>query len=292
MNHDKLLGALFLSLAASIWGGMFVVVKVVVAIIPPIELVWLRYLIAIVALLLFSIITKTKWHIRKKDLGLIFLIGLIGNTISIVFQETGTWLSSAQTGAVITSSTPTFMVIFAWWILKEKLTKEKIISVLMATLGVIMIVGVHFEGKNMLLGSVCLVIAALTWALMSVLVKKVSDHYTSLQITIMSTFVAIVCLTPFVISNFSVIQQVNFAQPKVFLSLLYLGIISTALAFVLWNRGLSLLNAASSGLFFLFQPLVGTLLGWFFLGESISWMFVIGSLLVVGSIWYSIRFSN
>ena len=291
MKQDKLLGALFLSLAASIWGGMFVVVKVVVSIIPPVELVWLRYLIAFFALLGFSIVSKTKWHIRVKDLGMIFLIGLIGNTISIVFQETGTWLSSAQTGAVITSATPTFMIIFAWIILKEKLTVVKLISVLTATVGVLLIVGVHFSGKNMKLGSLCLVIAALTWALMSVLIKKVSDQYSSLQITIMSTFVAIICLSPYVLTHLAVLQKVDFSQPKVFLSLLYLGIISTALAFVLWNKGLTLMNAGSSGLFFLFQPLVGTLLGWLFLGESISWMFLVGSLLVVSSIWISIRFS-
>lgn len=292
MNQNKLLGAIFLSLAASIWGGMFVVVKVIVSIIPPIELVWLRYLIAIIVLLVFSIIRKTQWSFNWKDLGLILLIGLIGNTISIVFQETGTWLSSAQTGAVITSATPTFMIVFAWLILHEKLTAVKIMSVLTATIGVLLIVGVHFSGKNMLLGAICLVIAALTWALMSVLVKKVSSRYDSLQITILSTFVAIISLSPFVFSNMGVLQKVDFTQPKVFLSLLYLGIISTALAFVMWNKGLSLMNAGSSGLFFLFQPLVGTLLGWLFLGESVSWLFLIGSLLVISSIWISIRFSK
>lgn len=59
----------------------------------------------------------------------------------------------------------------------------------------------------------------------------------------------------------------------------------------MWNRGVQLLNAASSGLFFLFQPIVGTLLGWLLLGEQITWTFVLGSLLIAGSIWYSIRFA-
>ena len=292
MNKNKLGGALLLSGAASIWGGMFVVVKVVVQDIPPIELVWLRYLIAIVALLAISAVRKTTWHIRIQDIGWIVLIGLTGNTISIVFQETGTWLSSAQTGAVITSATPTFMIIFAWLILKEKLNYVKIISVIVATIGIILIVGLHFSGKNMLLGAICLVIAALTWALMSVLIKKISYHYNSLQITIMSTLVAIIFLTPFVFSNFSVLQKVNFIQPKIYLSLLYLGVISTALAFVMWNKGLTMMNATSSGLFFLFQPLVGTLLGWLFLGEQVSWLFLVGAILVISSIWISIRFSN
>lgn len=44
---NTLFGSIYLALAASIWGGMYVVVKVVVAVIPPLELVWLRYAVAL-----------------------------------------------------------------------------------------------------------------------------------------------------------------------------------------------------------------------------------------------------
>lgn len=117
---NTLLGSLYLSLASSIWGGMYVVVKVVVDIVPPLELVWLRYVIALIALLMIGVITKQSWRVAKRDWLLIMLIGLIGNTISIVTQEVGTMLSSAQMGAIITSTTPAFMVLFARIILKEK----------------------------------------------------------------------------------------------------------------------------------------------------------------------------
>ncbi|WP_195510365.1 DMT family transporter [Clostridium tyrobutyricum] len=290
MNSNKILGAIFLSISASIWGGMFVVVKVVVEYIPPVELVWLRYLIALFFLVIFGLIRGIKWRIARQDLFLIFLIGLIGNTISIVTQETGTWLSSAQLGAVITSATPTFMIIFAWLLLKERITSVKIISIIMATLGVIMIVGIHITGNHGLLGVLSLVVAALTWALMSVLIKKVSGKYDSLQITIYATFVAIVCLTPFVINNFSVFNNIHFTDSKIIFSLLYLGIVSTAVGFVMWNKGLQLMNAGSSGLFFLFQPIVGTLLSWLVLGEGISWGFFLGTVLILGSVWLTIRF--
>lgn len=120
--RNKLIGAFFLSLAASIWGAMYVVVKVVVEVVPPLELVWIRYVIAVLALGLIGIITKQSWKIAKKDWLLIFLVGLIGNTISIVTQEIGTMLSTAQMGAIITATTPAFMVVFARVILKEDIT--------------------------------------------------------------------------------------------------------------------------------------------------------------------------
>lgn len=291
MNSKKVLGSVLLSMSACIWGGMFVVVKIIVDEIHPIQLVWLRYLIAIIFLMIFSLLRREKWHWNWSDLRLIFLIGLIGNTISIVAQETGTWLSSAQTGAVITSATPTFMLIFAWLILKEKMTSVKIISVIMATLGVIMIVGLHLSGNYILYGVLSLIVAALTWALMSVLVKKV-NHYSSLQTTIISTMVAIVCLTPIIMLNPSALGNINFLNIKVILCLFYLGVISTAMAFVMWNQGLKLVNASSSGLFFLLQPIVGTLLGWLLLGENISISFIMGTILIIGSVWFSIKFTK
>lgn len=289
MDSQKFLGTVLLSLSACIWGGMFVVVKIIVGEVGPLQLVWLRYLVATVVLVLFSIVKKEKWQLNWHDLGLVVLVGIIGNAISIVAQETGTWLSSAQTGAVITSATPTFMVIFARIILKERLTKTKVLSVMMATVGVIMIVGIHLTGNNILWGVLSLVLAALTWALMSVLIKLIKS-YSSLQITIMSTIVAIFCLTPFVMVDSTALTHINFTEPKIILGLLYLGVISTAGAFVMWNKGLTLVKTSVSGLFFLLQPIVGTLLGWLLLNEGISFGFVIGTILILSSVLISIKF--
>ncbi len=290
-KSNKAIGSILLSLAASIWGGMFVVVKNIVTTIPPVELVWCRYVVAIIFLLLFCLIKGVKWHWDWLNGGLMILAGIIGDAISIVTQETGTWLSSAQTGSVITASTPTFMVIFAWFLLHERVTRTKVISLIMATTGVLIIVGVRFAGAHVLTGCLFLIIAALTWALMSVINKMVAPQYDVLEITTVATIVAIICLTPVAFSWHVTLGNVNFGSFKVWGSLLYLGAISTATAFVMWNRGVQLLNAASSGLFFLFQPIVGTLLGWLLLNEQITWTFILGSLLIAGSIWYSIRFA-
>jgi drug/metabolite transporter (DMT)-like permease len=292
MKKNKIFGALYLSLAASIWGGMFVVVKVVVAFIPPVELVWLRYLIAVVVLFAIGCAQHIDWHVKRKDWPLILLIGVIGNALSIVTQEAGTWLSSAQLGSVITAATPTFMILFAWWLLKERLTWAKIASVALATIGVLMIVGVHAIGAGNLLGAVFLMIAALTWAFMSVLIKLVPDDYPPVQVTTLATATALVCLSPIVLMQRSTVQWHYLTQPKIIVCLLYLGVISTAIAFVMWNRGLRLMNAAGSGLFFVFQPFVGTLLGWLILGEAIGFGFWAGVLLISASIWITIRYSD
>ncbi len=283
------LGSIYLALAASIWGGMYVVVKVVVSVIPPLELVWMRYLVAIIALLIIGLAKRLSWRIHRRDILLIITIGIIGNTISIVTQEIGTNLSSAQMGAIITSSTPAFMVIFARLLLKERLNLKKGISVGLATIGVFLIVGNGQIGMSNQLGGISLLVAALTWALMSVLLKRVPSNYSPIVVTAYSILVAIIILTPFVLGR---LDEINFSQlthPTIWGGLLYLGIVSTACAFILWNRGLQLLNASSGGLFFFFQPLVGTLLGWLLLGESIGGTFWVGSILILSGVLLVIR---
>ncbi|MGX4607867.1 DMT family transporter [Priestia sp. JNUCC 25] len=281
---NTLLGSIYLALASSIWGGMYVVVKVVVAIIPPLELVWIRYVIAILALVIIGLIKRQSWRISKRHIHLIVAIGVIGNAISIVTQEYGTMLSSAQMGAIITSSTPAFMVIFARLILKEKLNIKKGISVCLATIGVLLIVGNGHINMSSQLGGISLLMAALTWALMSILIKRVPSNYSPVAVTTYSILVAILVLTPFVYKGLAEIHISKLTDPTIGGGLLYLGIISTALAFILWNRGLQLLNASSGGLFFFFQPLVGTLLGWLLLGESIGGTFWIGSFLILSGV--------
>lgn len=281
---NKWLGSIYLTLAASIWGGMFVVVKIVVSVIPPIELVWLRYLVAGVVLFIWGIITKKKWRIDKRDWKWIFLIGLIGNTISIVTQEYGTLFSSAQTGAIVTSATPAFMLIFAKVLLKEKLTKRKVVSVVLATLGVFLIVGIDRVDLSHQLGGIFLFIAALTWALMSILIKLVPSKYSIYLITNYAIWVAGTLLTPFVIADFQQIAWNRLQEPIIGGGILYLGAVSTAGAFILWNKGIQMMDCATSGLFFFFQPLVGTFLGWLILHEPLTIWFWIGSLLIFASV--------
>lgn len=282
------IGSLYLIMAASIWGSMYVVSKVVLNVIEPLQLVWLRYLIALAALAAVGIATGQSWQISKKDIPLIGSIGVIGYFISIWAQFVGTHLSSAQMGSVITSATPAFMVVFAHLLLKESITARKMLSVCMATVGVLLIVGVGDIGDSFQIGGIILVAAALTWALMSVLVKRIPSHYSQLVTTTYAILAATVAITPFVT------PQMDFGHlcrlpSSIWAGVMYIGIVSTAGAFYFWNKGLQMVDASRGGLYFFFQPLVGTLLGWLFLGEQVDIVFWLGTVLIVGGVWLVIN---
>ncbi|XIF19987.1 MAG: DMT family transporter [Acetilactobacillus jinshanensis] len=289
VKSKNLVGSVLLTLAASIWGGMFVVVKSIVNEIPPIELVWLRYATAVLCLLIFSLFMKSRWKYDAHDLKLIIVIGILGNTLSLVTQETGTWLSNAQTGAVITTSTPIFMIIFAWLVLHQRLTWARLGAVIMAALGVITIVGINTGGAHLLLGILSLLVSSCAWALASILLKRLHGTYNTAQITLISSFVAVVMLLPWIFTHTGTMASIHFTSLKTIFCILYLGCISTASAFMMWDKGVELLGADNSGMFYLIQPIVGAILGWLILGESISAGFLIGAALIIGSVYVYLR---
>ncbi|MDR4983950.1 EamA family transporter [Bacillus cereus] len=284
---QTILGAICLSLAASIWGGMYVVSKYVLDFIPPLTLVWLRFIIAFVVLYAILKITEKKQQkkatICKKDWLLFAWIGFIGYFISITCQFIGTKLSDAHTGSLVTSATPAFMVIFAALILKEKLTARRLLSTIIATIGVIIVIGWDIEIGSYFIGTIILVGAAITWALLSIYVKIASAQFSSLVITTYAIFFSLFFITPFMIWEIqsTSIEAVN---TYVILGVLYLGIVSTAGAFFLWNKGLELMDASIGSLFFFFQPIVGSLLGWFLLNETLNSNFFIGGILIICSV--------
>ncbi|ACJ80954.1 DMT family transporter [Bacillus paranthracis] len=284
---QTILGAICLSLAASIWGGMYVVSKYVLDFIPPLTLVWLRFIIAFVVLYMILKITEKKQKktvtIRKKDWLLFAWIGFIGYFISITCQFIGTKLSDAHTGSLVTSATPAFMVIFAAIILKEKLTARRLLSTIIATIGVIIVIGWDIEIGSYFIGTIILVGAAITWALLSIYVKIASARFSSLVITTYAIFFSLFFITPFMVWEFqsNPIEHMNL---YVVLGVLYLGIVSTAGAFFLWNKGLELMDASIGSLFFFFQPIVGSLLGWLLLNETLSSNFFIGGILIICSV--------
>lgn len=168
-------------------------------------------------------------------------------------------------------------------ILKEKLTARRLLSTIIATIGVVIVIGWDFEIGSYFIGTIILVGAAITWALLSIYVKIASARFSSLVITTYAIFFSLFFITPFMVWEFQT-NPIEHMNMYVVLGVLYLGIISTAGAFFLWNKGLELMDASIGSLFFFFQPIVGSLLGWFLLNETLSSNFFIGGILIICSV--------
>ncbi|WP_088070337.1 DMT family transporter [Gottfriedia luciferensis] len=288
MNFFK--GAIYLSLAASIWGMTYIVSKVVLDHISPWLLLEMRFILALITLGIFSYF-KRSWKINKKDVFPIAVIALVGYTGSIGLQFVGTKLSGAAMGSLITSASPALISLFAFIILKEKINFRKIVSIILATIGVIVVIGLPSGSSNSsaYIGNIILVGAAITWALYTVLSKVQTKKYSSLTVTTWATVFGVIFTLPF-----TLIEQTNHltdlpSNSWIWMGVLFLGSISTAGAFYLWNKGFEFIDTATGSLFFFLQPLIGSIFGYFLLNEEINPSFFIGSILILIAVYLSIK---
>jgi drug/metabolite transporter (DMT)-like permease len=280
MQKHSLAGLLAGLTAASIWGGMYVVSKVVLEVIPPFALLASRLVLGIAALGLV-IAFRPKTQMTRRQFWQIFLVGFVGYGISLAFQFVGTKLSTASNGSLVTSATPAFVLLFAPFLLGEKTTPRRLVALVISTLGVVAVIDPRTAELSPTLfgGNLSLLAAALTWALYSVLVRKVSrtgDLLTASAIMLAGGIPSSLLFGAWEIHS----QGMGEITPGLIGGILFLGIISTAIAMFLWNYAFAELPAAVASLTFFAQPVVGTILGALFLGEVITPLFLFGGLLI------------
>lgn len=284
-KHNTFAGLVSGLTAASIWGGMYVVSKVVLEVIPPFSLLTLRLLMGALALglVIYFRARKTREPIvvTQQNFWTSFLVGVVGYGISLGFQFVGTKLSTASNGSLVTSATPAFVLLFAPFLLGEKPTTRRIIALVISTLGVLAVIDPRNAelSPSLFWGNMSLLAAALTWALYSVLVRKVSkslDLLTSSTIMLLGGVPSSIAFSVWEINT----QGIGEITWGIIGGLLFLGIVSTAIAMFLWNYAFAELPAAVASLTFFAQPVVGTLLGWFFLSEQVTPLFIAGGVLI------------
>jgi len=266
--------------AASIWGGMYVVSKVVLEIIPPFMLVTIRLILGALTLAVVLLIRGFP-DISRNQLLQVLGVGFVGYGISLSLQFLGTKLSTAANGSLVTSATPAFVLIFAWMLLNEKITWQRLIALLLATFGVVAVIDPRSAqlNPNLFWGNLSLIGAAITWALYSVLVRKTTQNLDVLPFSLIAFLGGLPVTVPAGAWEWTTLG-IGEITLGVVGGVLFLGIISTALAMVLWNTAFAFVDASLASLTFFAQPVVGTLLGWLFLGERITPLFLFGGFLI------------
>ena len=266
--------------AAAIWGGMYVVSKVVLEIIPPFTLVTIRLVLGALTLAIVLILRGAPAFPRRQFLQVVG-VGFVGYGISLSLQFLGTKLSTAANGSLVTSATPAFVLLFAWILLKESITPRRLIALILATLGVIAVIDPRSAQLNpdLFLGNILLLGAGITWALYSVLVRRTTQSLDVLPFSLIAFLGGLPVTVPLGAWELGTIGMGEISLGVVG-GVLFLGIISTALAMVLWNTAFALVDASLASLTFFAQPVVGTILGWLFLGEQITPLFLLGGFLI------------
>jgi len=275
--------------AIAMWGGSFIATKIAVQDVSAVTVVWLRFLIGSLILGVFA------W--KKKELpipswkdSLEFLwLGFLGITLHQWLQSNGLVTSEASTTAWLVSTAPVFMAILGWMFLKEQLSWKTAVGILLATLGVLLVVtngdvSSIFDSGFGAPGDVLILISAPNWALFSVLSRPILKRFPS------STVTFYVLLFGWLLTSIQFIfgkhwLDFNQISPAGWISIAFLGVFCSALAYIFYNDGLKTLPSSQVGAFLYLEPFVATLIAAVILSERMAPAALAGGVVIILGVW-------
>jgi drug/metabolite transporter (DMT)-like permease len=228
--------------------------------------------------------TRNKLKLTVSSILKLGLLGILNVVISMLLLQWAIFYGKASLVAVIVSMNPLFVSLFALVLLKEKLSRFQIYSLFVGFVGLVIIILGEIElfqqhFVNLPLGIVFAILAAITFALYTVLTKWAVSQYGNLITNSVSFLLGGIVLSGI---NLAIGKSMSFTPSwhNIWL-MLYLGVIITGLAYVLYFEAMKQLSAARASFYFFLKPALATLLAYFFLGEQLSLLQIGGIVLIM-----------
>ncbi|MFT4143593.1 MAG: DMT family transporter [Mobilitalea sp.] len=287
MNKNKLAFGHLLSLFTIIvWGTTFISTKLLLRDFSPIEILFLRFIIALVILVLAAP-RKLKIIDRKHEL-LFAGAGISGITLYFLLENIALTYSQAANIGVVLSIAPIFTAIMAHFLLHgERLKVNFFLGFVVAIIGIGII---SFDGQASLklnpIGDVLAIFAAFVWGIYSVLTKKLGEYgYPMILMTRRIFTYGILFMIPAMIFMKIDIAPELLLKPINIFNLLFLGIGASALCFVTWNYAVKLLGAIQTSIYIYGVPVITVITSVIVLRERITPMATAGiALTLIGLI--------
>ncbi len=282
LSYLSILGALV------IWSSSFVAIKIAYETFPPITLGAVRFVVATLILGALTLLPKNRVKLEKKDIGTVALSGLMGITLYAVLQNIAMQWTSASSATLIIASYPAITLLLESLIYKVKLNLFKIIGILIAIAGVVILSYVKADTRQQgeLLGVLLLLVAGVAWAFYNFLTKKVVNRYPSISLLFYQTLFGAIFMAPL-----ALFERGDWAPPTVmsFSMMLFLGVFCSVVAFLLYNNGLKKLPASSVTSMLNLVPIFGVFFSWVLLGEMVTLRKVIGGVIIIAGVMISAR---
>ena len=281
------LGHILAILTAIVWGTSFISTKQLLTGFTPFEILFLRFTIGYVAL--WVIYPHRLKLIDFKTEFLIFLAGFSGVTIYFLAENYALTYTYASNVSLLVSVAPLLTGLLAHFILKDRLKKNFIVGFFVAIIGIALI---SFSGATVLKlnpkGDLLAIGAALLWAIYSIAIHKVGGKkINTLALTRRIFFYGLVTMIPCAFFlNFSV-DKATVLIPSNLFNLLYLGVISSAICYITWNKAMEILGAVVASTYIYVIPVVTVIFSFFILKEQITIYMILGIILILGGLYLS-----
>lgn len=263
-----------------VWGTTFASTKVLLNNgLTPSEIMCYRFGIAYA---LSWICTQRLFAKSLIDEFFLALAGFVGGTLYFLAENTALELSITSNVALIVCSTPVITALLAIIFIKEeRLTRRLVIGSLIALAGMGLVI---LNGKILKfnpLGDMLALVAAISWAVYSVVLHRFDGRYSMWFVTRKIFFYGLITMLPFMLFNDSPLHLEAFSRPVVCLNILFLGVVASMLCFYSWNVAMEKLGTIRISNYLYSQPLVSLLCSVTILHEPLTAIAGIGTVFIL-----------
>lgn len=288
MKSKTSIGHLTALLTIVIWGTTFISTKVLLADFQPVEILFLRFVMGFLVLL--AICPRRLEGVTRRQERTFLAAGLCGICLYYLLENIALTYTMASNVGVVVSVSPFFAAILAQLFVKtgEKLRANFFLGFVVAMIGVALI---SFQGTELKLnpvGDILAVLAALVWAVYSILTQKIGNFgYPVILTTRRTFFYGILFMLPALFFFDFRFAPHRFANPINLFNLIYLGVGASALCFVTWNFAVKILGAVKTSIYIYLIPVITVVTSVLILKEPITWISAVGTVLAVTGLFLS-----
>lgn len=293
MNNKNNTPAMLAGLgSAFIFGLSFLFSKKALGVAEPLELISFRFLTAVIIMTLLIVFKVIKVDYKGKDFKGLLMLGLMEPVVYFIFETYGIKYSTSSQAGLMISLIPIFVVILSAYFLKEKPSRLQLLFIALSVSGVMFIglMGSSDSGEGSLLGMLLLLGAVLSAAAFTIISRKLSKEFTAVELTYsMMVQAAVVFTIMSLVNHISHKTMSSFFRPlsnkDFIISIVYLGILSSIVAYFLINYTLSKIEASKSAVISNIATIVSIIAGVVFLKESFEYYHIIGSIMILAGVW-------
>ncbi|RGY97606.1 EamA family transporter [Clostridium sp. AM58-1XD] len=250
-----------------------------------IQLTAARCVISALFLLFFTLFfDKHKLDIRLRDTGYFIGTGIFSIIFFNICYFITIQLSTLSVASILLYTAPYFTVIISYFLFHEPLTRYKILSILLSFTGCVLIAGLdHMHSSTVqMLAVITGIGSGIGYSLFTILSHMILKKYSPITVNVYTFIFASICILPAANIN-SCINLIK-GNHQILYNLLSLGIISTAIPFLLYTKGLQYMETGKASILAFIEPLVASLIGSAIFKETFTFKNLAGIFLIVISV--------
>ncbi|WP_139114402.1 DMT family transporter [Lysinibacillus xylanilyticus] len=244
---------------------------------------WRFGIAALVMVLILGFQKQIKIRIIKTHWKMYILLGIIGIFGFNAFFFLGMKYTSPLNGALIMGTNPLVTALFSYFILKNPITKQQMLGMAFALVGVILVLT---QGSLEIIrtlsiskGDLLILAGNICWALYGVLGRKYLNGSSSMETTTYTMVIGALCLTILAVFLPSP-HPLSYVTFSAWGAILFMALFTSVLGYLWWNKGMATIGASNTSLFFNLVPVVTMILS-IITGATISLPQIVGTCLVI-----------